>query len=240
MHSLLSVSADAKTIKGESVGYLTGILYLAPYTSGGIGNLCAFASPGCIASCLFTAGRGTFPNVRAGRIRRTEWFHGDRAGFMAQLVRDIAALVRKAERLGLTPAVRLNGTSDVTWENVRIDGRSVFEMFPNVRFYDYTKNPRRMRAYLAGRLPSNYSLTFSRSECNDADAVAILANGGNVAVVFSTARGKALPLVYASHPIIDGDVSDTRFLDARGVVVGLRAKGEARKDTSGFVVGVAA
>jgi len=240
--SLLSISADAKTIKGEKQGYLTGILYLAPHTSAGVGNLCPNASPGCIAACLNTAGRGVFSNVQAARIAKTQRFHAGRAAFLTELERDIAALVRKAERAHMIPVVRLNGTSDIPWENVPHDGApNIMARFPTVQFYDYTKSARRMAKSLLPDWPRNYHLTFSRSECNDAEALSTLASGGNAAVVFATRKGDALPIEWHGYRVIDGDTSDLRFLDAAprgiiGYVVGLYAKGKARKDTSGFVV----
>lgn len=250
--SLLSISADAKTVKGEKQGYLTGILYLAPHTIAGIGNLCPDATKGCMSACLYTAGRGAFNNVQRARIAKTKRFKADRAGFMAELVKDIAALVRKAKRAGMTPVVRLNGTSDLPWESIALPDRlgkvSIMAEFPDVQFYDYTKSARRMAAFCGGAFPANYHLTFSRSECNDTSAQRILAAGGNVAVVFDTRKGDALPATWNMYTIVDGDTSDLRFLDRKvsgayskshpGLVIGLRAKGRARRDRSGFVVAV--
>jgi hypothetical protein len=125
--------------------------------------------------------------------------------------------------------VRLNGTSDINWERY-----SVIQAFNKVQFYDYTKNYFRMNLFLDGKLPSNYSLTFSRSETNENDCISILKRGGNVAVVF---RSKVLPTHWQGFPVINGDENDLRFLDPKGVVVGLTAKGKAKSDTSGFVVG---
>jgi hypothetical protein len=261
--SLLSVSADAKTVKGEKKGYLTGILYLAPATLAGVGNLCPDSTAGCREACLYSAGRGAFNSVQEARIAKTKRFKADRAGFMAELVKDIAALVRKAKRAGLIPVVRLNGTSDLPWENIAVhsampdrEHRSLMTMFPDVQFYDYTKSFRRMGLMVSGKLPANYHLTFSRSECNDASAQDVLRAGGNVAVVFSTRKGEALPTRWQGFEAINGDESDLRFLDYSpvfqaqprpktalgfkpahyGLVVGLRSKGRARKDASGFVV----
>jgi len=231
MPNLLSVSADAKTRKGEKQGYLTGVMYLAPHNVAGLGNLCPNASPDCIELCLNTAGRGVFNSVQQGRIRRTREFFADRKAFVATLRAEIAALVRKAARDGMTPVVRLNGTSDIGWEAF-----DIMPTFPDVQFYDYTKSPVRMRRYLDGRMPANYHLTFSRSECNETQALDVLARGGNVAVVFDTKRGAALPETWHSYRVVDGDVSDARFADPRGVVVGLRAKGRARRKIGGFVV----
>lgn len=260
---LLQIDTNAKTVKGQAQGYMTGILYLAPHTIAGIGNLCPNASAGCMAGCLYKAGRGVFNAVQTARIRKAQAFKADRAAFMAALVKDIAALVRKARKAGMIPVVRLNGTSDLPWENISLqtewrDGDdikvrtlpNIMAAFPDVQFYDYTKSARRMLAFCRGELPANYHLTFSRSERNDDDCAKVLEAGGNVAVVFDTKRGEALPRFFGAYPVIDGDTSDLRFADPsprnpmfrlvgrgdRGVIVGLRAKGPARKDCHGFVV----
>ncbi len=225
---LLSVSADAKTVKGEAFGVLTAILYMAPSDQSGVINVCPNASAGCRTVCLFTAGRGRFQNVIKARTKRTTWFASDRAGFLAALKADISILIAIAARDGLTPAIRLNGTSDLPYENF-----GIMQEFPNCQFYDYTKSPSRFQRYLNGEMPKNYHLTFSRSEENGAQAEAFIKQGGNVAVVFS---GKQLPASYLGSPVINGDESDLRFKDARGVVVGLLAKGDAKKDVSGFTV----
>jgi hypothetical protein len=222
---LLSVSADAKTVKGEKKGYLTGILYLAPASSSGT-NVCASASPGCIRGCLNTAGRAAiFPAILKARVRKTRELFADREAFIAQLAKDIRALERKAKREGLTPCVRVNGTSDLPWLAMRMA-----RMFPSTTFYDYSKNPRVWER----RLP-NYHITFSLSENNLSAALETLAHGSNVAVVFDTKKGGPLPTTWKGFDVVDGDISDLRFLDKAGVVVGLRAKGRAKKDCSGFV-----
>lgn len=229
---------NAKTSKGENSGYLTGILYLAPANEAGK-NVCAHASEGCMAACLFTAGMGAFSNVQSARIAKTKAFHASPKTFIEDLAKDIAALVRKAEREGLQPCVRLNGTSDLPWESLGGDLRvNLMSRFPDVPFYDYSKNPSRCRAYAQGKLPSNYSLTFSRSEVNEKLALDLLEIGANVAVVFSSRKGDSLPETWGGRKVVDGDVNDLRFLDPRNVVVGLRAKGKAKKDLSGFVVHV--
>lgn len=227
---------NAKTSKGESLGYLTGILYLAPSDLSGR-NVCAHASEGCRAACLFSAGMGAFSNVQDARINKTLAFFANPKGFIEDLANDIEALIRKAAREGLEPCVRLNGTSDLPWENLGGDlGVCLMRRFPQIRFYDYTKSAARVRSFLEGRFPSNYSLTFSRSECNGETALELAKAGANVAVVFATKKGADLPKTWGGRPVIDGDVSDLRFLDARGRIVGLRAKGKAKKDESGFVV----
>lgn len=223
--NLLSVSADAKTSKGEKRGYLTGILYLSPADSSGFTNVCANATEGCKASCLNTAGRGAFSSVQQGRLRKTRMLFQDREGFVKQMRKDIHSLACKAAREEMTPCVRINGTSDLPWL-----ARLFATEFPSIQFYDYTKHPEPWKRTLP-----NYHLTFSSSETNDAAAVESLKNGVNVAVVFHVKKGQPLPTQYMGAKVIDGDLSDLRFTDKKGVVVGLRAKGRAKKDCTGFV-----
>ena len=224
---LLTVE-NAKTIKGESLGYLTGILYLAPANESGVMDTCPMSTEGCRTSCLFTAGRAAFiPMIITARIRKTVWLHNDREGFINQLRADITALIRRAKRLHLTPAVRINGTSDLPQIALLLAGE-----FPTVQFYDYTKIPRPWQ-----RTRDNYHITFSLSESNFQDAIDALQHGLNVAVVFNTKKNEALPDTWRGFYVIDGDSHDLRFLDAHrlGLIVGLKAKGRAKKDSHGFV-----
>jgi hypothetical protein len=168
---------------------------------------------------------GAFSNVQQARINRTKMFFEDRFNFMLQLVKEIKSAKKKADKEGLKLLVRPNGTSDIAWEKIRVEGaRNIFELFPDVQFYDYTA--------IAGRtVPDNYHLTFSRKESNDRDVSAAIRNGLNVAVVFDK-----LPETYLGLPVVSGDDTDIRVNDPRGVVVGLKAKGPAKRDLSGFVV----
>lgn len=172
--------------------------------------------------------------VQQSRIRKTKWFFEDRYGFLSELCADLGRASKRASRKGMTPAVRLNLTSDIAWEHIRfpISNMSLIEMFPAIQFYDYTKSVKRMMRFLNGEMPDNYHLTFSRSESNDHEVAKILGAGGNAAVVF----GSKLPARWRGKRVVDGDQSDLRFLDPANVVVGLIAKGEAKKDTSGFVI----
>jgi hypothetical protein len=222
---LLSVSSDAKTIKGQKKGYLTGILYLLPADSSGLINVCASATEGCKASCLNTAGRGAFDSVQRGRLRKTRWLVEDRAGFIAALIGDVKRLQRRAARLGLVPCVRVNGTSDLPYL-----AHAVAEACPDVQLYDYSKHREPWK-----RTRPNYHLTFSLSESNKRYALAALEHGVNVSVVFDVKRGQPLPSTWEGYRVIDGDLTDLRFTDERRVVVGLRAKGKAKRDCSGFV-----
>lgn len=190
------------------------------------------SSAGCIAACLNTAGRGVFNNVQQARIRKTQWLVRDRAGFMAQLRKDLDAVVRKAIRLKLKPVVRLNGTSDIDWSLIKLQHRlNIFQLYPDIQFYDYTKVYRRLEALI----PPNYDLTFSRSENNETECRKAIAKGFNVAVVFSG----AFPRYFLNGVVIDGDSHDLRFLDPKkftGRIVALKAKGKAKRDSTGFVV----
>ena len=233
---LLSVSADAKTVKGEKKGVLTGILYLAPAMLSGY-QVCPNATDGCMAACLYTAGQGVYANVQKSRLNRTRWFFEDRLSFMEVLVADIQRLVRKATKLGMIPAIRLNGTSDIAWEKMKVavDGvayQNLMEAFPDIQFYCYTKILGRK---LALSLP-NYHLTFSLAENNDFLAQKALEQGYNVAVVMNVKRNTPKPAMWGGYPVVDGDADDIRFNDPNGGhIVALTAKGKAIADKSGFV-----
>lgn len=240
---------NPKLKKGRARGYSSAILHLAPHTLSGY-NVCAFASAGCSAACLNTAGHGGIIRtgevtnaVQLARIARTILLIRHREDFFALLVKAIETHCRRARKHGLIPVVRLNGTSDLPFERMPfVDGGitylSIFARFPDVQFYDYTKNPGRAVANAMGAHPANYAITFSRSETNERQCEDVLNAGGNVAVVFSTGRNRPMPGVYFGKRVVDGDSDDLRFKDPKGVVVGLRAKGKGRRDLSGFVVQV--
>mgnify|MGYP000318400142 CR=1 FL=1 len=154
--NLLNIDANAKTVKGQKKGYLTGVLYLAPFTISGK-NVCPMAElAGCWKDCLNVQGRGGISagsikfdavdgqvlpdnSIQRCRIRRTNMYHNELPALLAKLEKEINALVRKADRLGFIPCVRLNGTSDIRWENVKFaDGTTIFDRFPTMIFYDYT------------------------------------------------------------------------------------------------------
>jgi hypothetical protein len=233
--ALLSVSSDAKTIKGETLGFLTGILYLAPATTTKW-NTCSMAKTAkCDVACLNSAGRGAFSSVQTARINKTTWFFTDRNDFMQQLVVDIAKLIQKAYKKGLKPLVRLNGTSDIRWETIGftdvsgIEYVNIFAAFPNTQFYDYTKDANRKD------LPSNYDVTFSYSGVEGFQPYVekALLNNMRMAVVFR--KEQDIPKTFMGIPVVSGDNSDVRHLDDK-VIVGLYAKGKAKLDTTGFVV----
>jgi len=221
---LLSRS-NYKTVKGEKLGILTGILYLAPAKISGY-EVCPMRSIGCTEACLYTSGMGAFSNVQKARIKKTVMFFEQRDEFFKLLHKDIKSLVAKAKKENMLPAVRLNGTSDINW--IRFN---IFEQYPDVQFYDYTK----VLKHLTKAIP-NYHVTFSKNEMNDRDCEIALNNGYNVAVVFNTKKGVSLPREWNGYPVYDGDDTDVRFYDPPNHVIGLHAKGEAKKDKSGFVV----
>lgn len=247
-YKLLNVDSNAKTVKGQSQGFMTGVLYLAPYTLSGF-NTCAMAELAqCFKPCLNTAGRAgiiktgenTNP-IQQARIRKTKQFYTERDSFMLTLVKDIEKLIKQAEKLGFIPLVRLNGTSDIRWENVRFDyefanGKirnvTIFEIFPEVQFYDYTKIPNRRN------LPSNYDLTFSYSGVKEYQKYAMQAveSGMRLAVVFRLQD--QIPTEFLGLPCVDGDNTDIRHLDPKRSIVALYAKGKAKKDYSGFVIDI--
>jgi hypothetical protein len=228
MFKLLS-TANPKIQKGTKQGYLSFILHLAPSDLSGK-NTCPKATPGCIAACLNTAGRGGMFKkgentnvIQKARIRKTNYFFNDRAGFMDDLVGDIMKAVNYARRKGLIPVFRLNGTSDLSWEKypTRYGADSIFEQFPTLQFYDYTKVLGRKVSHIP-----NYHLTFSKADGNDSDVAEALLQGMSVVAVYDK--------IPAGVP--SADETDLRFLDPKGIMLGLKAKGRAKKDYSGFVI----
>jgi len=228
--SLLN-SGNSKTRKGEKKGFTTYGIHLAPASLSGF-NVCDSSSAGCRWACLNTAGRGAMTSVQRARIKKTLFFFKDKQKFLAELWAEITKSIKSSAKKGMTPCFRLNLTSDLPWEKIKFNGQSVMEAFPDVQFYDYCKSPERMTKFVNGEMPANYHLTFSRSETNGALALAFLKSGGNVAMVFR----KSLPATYFGHEVIDGDETDLRFLDGKGKIVGLKEKGLAKKDETGFVL----
>ena len=230
---LFSIGADAKTVKGEKRGFRTAILYLMPDDT-----LCPMARiAGCREGCLVASGRAAcIPGIGEARKNRSNLFFGDRWLFMELARRELVKEQRKAHKEGKTLVVRMNGTSDVDWSGIRgEDGLNIFELFPSVQFYDYTKSPSILRKSQNVR---NWDVTASYSEAS-AHYAALISEAAqkydaNLAVVF---RDKNLPHTFKGIPVVNGYETDLRFMDERGVIVGLKAKGPAKKDQSGFVIG---
>ena len=263
MTKLLNIDANAKTIKGQKRGFMTAVMYLAPFKSAGV-NVCPMAElAGCWKGCLNTAGRGGISKgsakmnpygielpdnaIQNARIKRTRLWADERDTFWIQLRKEITAFIKRAERKGLTPVVRLNGTSDIQWEKFTPyypggSAHTIFEMFPDVQFYDYTKIGTRFK----GELPANYHLTLSFSAASSRYAQmcfqTVKFSGCNVAVVVRNKAEKQTMLdngTWMGYATTDGDLSDLRFTDSdngQRLAVLLTAKGSARSDRSGFVV----
>ena len=253
---LFGFNADAKTSKGNKAKkFFTSILYLAPDVEAllpAIVNLkiskqdiekfkktlktvCPWSSAGCRSGCLFTAGLGgVYPSVRIARIKKTHMFHNDKTKFFSLFHNDIEKFKKFCKKHNVKPTVRDDGTSDL--------GLSIMasKKHPDVQFYNYTKSVKRYYRFLNGHFNSNVHFTFSRSEENEADAFDILEAGGQVAFVFR----KDIPKKWKGYTVVNGDLTDLRFTDRKvfnipdgqGFIVGLKAKGKAKKDTSGFVV----
>jgi hypothetical protein len=230
MTKLYGTSTKIEKSNKTDYGYYTLAQYLSPASESGW-QLCPFRSPACENECLgHSSGLMVMDNAKRARIARTTLFMTDRKAYAAQAIKELSALERKCAKLGVKAAARPNADSDITWENVRFDGQTIMELFPNIQFYDYTKWPSKFRS--ASRLPANYHLTFSRSENTTLDDIqAEFDAGRNVAVVFDE-----VPTEWEGWTVINGDADDLRHLDPVGVIVGLKAKGAAKKDTKGFVV----
>ncbi len=226
---LLNFDENAKTIKGQKRNWYTGILYLAPAKESGY-NVCPYASKGCSTACLYTSGHGRYQKTQTSRINKTILLMENKVDFIAKLEKEISFAILRAKKYGMKLAIRFNGTSDLP-----VEKWGIFEKFPKIKFYDYTKNPFKMEKYLAGEFPKNYHVTFSLSENNKGYADVILAKGGNVAVVFNTREPKEFPKTYWGYKVINGDRDDLRFLDGKNVIVGLKMKGRALHDKLGFV-----
>ena len=233
-YRLLTINGNPKIVKGDKVSnYLTAIMHMSPINT----RICPYQDiAGCKVACLNTAGRGgiykkgeTTNVIQEARKRKTSMYLEARNFFMKDLIIDIGKFVRYCENKEKLPAVRLNGTSDIQWETINIDNKNIFEHFPSVQFYDYTKIPTRKIAGI-----DNYHLTWSYSEANKKYAEYFNTINYNIAVVFNG----EFPIYYKGREVVDGDESDLRFLDKPNVVVGLKAKGKAKKDKSGFVIHV--
>jgi len=234
MQNLFGFDTNPKTVKGQEQGFLTAILYLAPARISGF-EVCPTASPGCRDACLYRAGRGGMTSTQNARIKKTLSYFHDRETFMTKLCHEARLFQRRASKRDMIPCARPNGTSDIPFERVPVTYEGVtypniMTACPEMQWYDYTKRANRRD------LPENYHLTFSLSENNEYDAGRFLANGGNVAVVY---RHETLPdydtIGGIRRRVINGFETDLRFLDDKGVIVGLCAKGGARYDTTGFV-----
>ena len=221
-------NTNAKTSKNDQDTY---ILYLAPYNQNSKGiNICPKASEGCAAACLFSAGRGAFSNVINARKNKTEYYLHDKKTFINQLASELIKIDKKANKNTNQTLIRLNGTSDLDFIFL-LKKYANFDIsnYNNLHFYDYTKILGKVKKYSNNK---NYTLTFSRAEDNEQDIFQAVKYGANVSAVF---KG-TLPQTYKGIPVIDGDKTDNEMLKYKGYILGLKAKGKARTDKSGFVI----
>ena len=223
---LLNYYSQTKMAKGERFGYKTAILHLAPYKLSGK-NVCPNASKACAAACLNTSGRGQMNSVQDARVNKTNAFWQDRLKFLKDLDLEIKQLSKRADQAGFKFAVRLNGTSDLPWHRYMLDGQNLMQLNPDVQFYDYTK----VFNYLDHGV-KNYYVVYSHSGVNNSECSRALRKGVNVADVFKD----KLPKKIKGRKVIDGDKHDLRFKERQcGAIIGLRAKGLAKKQVSDFV-----
>jgi hypothetical protein len=234
----LLTTSNPKVLKGQKQGYLTAILHLSPSTLNDTKtDLCPHSSKGCRQACLNTAGRGGFDKkVKAARRRKANEFIANPEKFVYKLACEVAYYDRQAKRKGLVLAVRLNGTSDINFYQVLVNDKNIFDLFPTVQFYDYTKDPEIVKKSIHQK---NHHATFSHSGENTLDCY-LLAAFVNIAVPFQIGKGEALPERYYGMPVIDGDENDLRFLDPPNVAVVLRVKGiKQKKQVSPFIIQIA-
>ena len=231
----LLTSGNAKIVKGEKLGYITKGLHFSPANKSGY-EVCRWRSKGCTMACLDTAGHGQMNMIQNSRIAKTKLFFEQQFDFLAKLQKEIDNSIKLAKKKEMTAVFRPNLTSDIAWESVFFDEerpQTIFDKFPETQFYDYTKSFMRMAQFINRNpeFPSNYHLTFSRSEHNQKLVEMVLEMGGNVAVVFRD----QLPKTWKGYEVINGDENDLRFLDKQPCIVGLIEKGLAKKDETGFV-----
>ena len=225
-------STNTKTAKNSLESF---ILYLAPHTQNSKKiNICPKASKGCAAACLYTAGMGKFTNVKASRINKSEYYINDKKTFINQLSKELLKIAAKSIKQNKKIAIRLNGTSDQDFISIikKYNDLDLLndKQFKNLVFYDYTAILGKIKKYIN----TSYSLTLSRKEDNESEILEALKLGGNVAAVFRD----ELPTKYKGFEVVDGDTSDLIMLYNKNVILGLKAKGDAKKDKSGFVIDV--
>lgn len=197
-------------------GYAIYSLFLAPANVSGY-EMCLWRTEDCTKLCLNCAGKGSLSSVQQARIRKTQRMVQYPVGFFNNLIAEMVRATKKHNGTPITPVMRLNGTSDLPWDQICPE---LFLFFGERgwRFYDYTKSFQRARW-------QPWDNTFSYSGHNWKDCETLLQAGkARIAMVFDTKRGKPLPTSYRGYEVIDGDKDDLRFLDPTGVIVGLRYK----------------
>ena len=220
-----TVNASAKL--GHSAEYShqhTYAIYLAPANTSGY-NVCSHSTPECRLGCLATSGRTAIEIfsginvIRNSRIKKTRLFYEEPEFFMQWMIAEIKAKKALAHKKGFFFSVRLNATSDIDWQNVLVNGKNIFEIFPDIQFYDYTKNANKFL-----NIANNYHLTLSYTGRNLHACEVMLKRGYNVAIVFNVKHENDLPKTFMGYNVVNGDLTDARFLDGNGLIVGLKWK----------------
>jgi hypothetical protein len=231
------VSTSAKIMHSQEFSHQhTYAIYLAPASTSGY-NLCSHSTPECRMGCLNTSGRAGIEifsgidNIKNARLKKAKLFVENKDFFMAWMIAEIKSKQAKAKRDGFFFSVRLNATSDIDWAKVYYKGLTIFEIFPEVSFYDYTKNANKFK-----NLPANYHLTLSYTGRNWSKCLDVLAKGYNVAMVFNVKHEKDLPAMYKGFKVINGDLTDYRVDDAKGIIIGLKWKRIANRDAEKLVL----
>ncbi len=217
-----SVASSSKIAKGLKYNEMTYILYLAPASQSGY-NVCPMSTEECRTACLTESGHNRIDvkknAINKARIAKTKLFFEHRDFFMSWLIIEITKAKIVADTKGYKFSVRINGTSDISLESFKLNGKTILEYFPLIQFYDYTKVANRFK--LMEKYP-NYDLTYSFSGYNMLQSMELLqTNKGRVAMVF---EGKVLPKSFMGIEVIDGDAYDMRYYDDNNVIVGLKFK----------------
>lgn len=229
------VNTSAKIKKNLKLNHMTYIIYLAPASESGY-NVCHNSTPECRRGCLSTSGRAAMDinsgqnRIMNARIKKTKLFIDHQDFFMDWVIQEISRYYKQAQNKGHEFSIRLNGTSDINWVEIKRNGKNLFELFPDVQFYDYTKDPSRFWT-----LPENYHLTFSYSGRNTVICEKLLAKGYNIAVVFNVKNESELPKKFMGYPVFNGDLSDLRSADDKGIIIGLKWKNIANKEDNEII-----
>ena len=230
------INTSSKLMKNQKIsGHYTYIIYLAPANTSGH-NVCPFSTPECRNGCLATSGRAAMEIISGGsriqqsRVKKTNMLCTNPAFTIALISAEIDRAKAKAARDGFAFSVRLNGTSDVDYTKIKIDGKNIFELHPDVTFYDYSKN-----RFKFNNLPSNYHLTYSYTGRNWKYCEDLLSKGFNVAMVFNYPKKQPLPTQYKGYTVINGDITDLRIDEGKGIIVGLYWKNIADKQLNNTV-----
>ncbi len=235
------LGSSIKVEKSKKKNALTSIIYMAPQKESvryGGANMCLFASIGCTNGCLGRwSGRLRMRNSYNSKAWKTlTWLYANKL-YKEFLISESKTHLKRAKKKNMEPSIRPNGTSDIVYETLFPE---LFTEVPEMSYYDYTKIPVRYARYIAAKktkhvsFPSNYHLTFSRSESNHEDSMNIMHSGGNVAAVFAN-LDKAIAEGYEGFPVYNGDLTDFRPSDPDNHWIGLSIKGGI-KDESGFVI----